>query len=80
MEFAAAYAPQNVFCFAIDAKATQEFHERIHALASCFPNVIVATNEYQLESSGRNLWFAYMECFKDLVDRQRWEYVIILQV
>ncbi|KAH7718260.1 Protein F26D2.3 a [Aphelenchoides avenae] len=80
MEFAAAYAPQNVFCFAIDAKAPQEFHERIHALASCFPNVVIAKNEYRLESSGRNLWYAYMECFKQLVDhRQRWEYVIILQ-
>lgn len=35
------YHPQNSFCFAIDRKSKQEFHERLRALAACLPNVLL---------------------------------------
>ncbi|KAH7702945.1 core-2/I-Branching enzyme family protein [Aphelenchoides avenae] len=81
MEFASEYAPQNVFCFAIDSKSSKVFRERIRSLAKCFPNVVVTKQEYSVESSGRNMWFPYLECFTELLNHyQRWTYVVTLQV
>uniref|UniRef100_A0A183FLK9 ER membrane protein complex subunit 1 n=1 Tax=Heligmosomoides polygyrus TaxID=6339 RepID=A0A183FLK9_HELPZ len=36
------YSPQNVYCFAIDAKSEQSFKQRMQSLAECMPNVILA--------------------------------------
>ncbi|KAE9552240.1 hypothetical protein FO519_004549 [Halicephalobus sp. NKZ332] len=55
MELAATYAPQNVYCYAIDGKSDELFHQRIHALAECFPNVIYTKTEYNITSSGKNM-------------------------
>uniref|UniRef100_A0A914KLW6 Uncharacterized protein n=1 Tax=Meloidogyne incognita TaxID=6306 RepID=A0A914KLW6_MELIC len=52
-EFATNYHPQNWYCFAVDSKLEDEhFFQRIKALAKCFPNVIVPTKRYPVDSNG----------------------------
>ena len=79
MELAATYAPQNIYCYAIDQKASKRFHEQIHALAECFPNVIYAKTEYNVTNGGQNMGVAHHECLKQLMDYD-WKYVVLLQV
>lgn len=40
------YHPQNSFCFAIDKKAAKEFKERMQAMASCLPNVLLLPGRF----------------------------------
>ncbi|GMR62776.1 hypothetical protein PMAYCL1PPCAC_32971, partial [Pristionchus mayeri] len=35
------YATENVFCYAIDKKASRTFRERFFKLEECLPNVVV---------------------------------------
>ena len=79
MELAATYAPQNIYCYAIDGKSSALFREQIHALAQCFPNVIYTKTEYNVTSGGKNMAFAHYECLKQLMDFD-WKYVVLLQV
>lgn len=39
------FHPQNVFCFAIDEKATDDFKWRIRRFGRCLPNVYVMDGE-----------------------------------
>nr|CAD2159360.1 unnamed protein product [Meloidogyne enterolobii] len=53
-EFATNYQPQNWYCFAVDSQLEDEhFFQRIKALAKCFPNVIVPTKRFPVDSDGR---------------------------
>ena len=79
MELAATYAPQNIYCYTIDKKASELFHQQIHALAECFPNIIYTKKEYSVTSSGHNMGFAHYECMKELI-KYNWEYLVLLQV
>ena len=79
MELAATYAPQNIYCYAIDKKASTRFHQQIYTLADCFPNVIYTKTEYSVTSGGKNMGFAHYECLKQLMDFD-WKYVVLLQV
>ena len=55
-EFAISYAPQNFYCYAVDAKSPDLFHQQIRSLADCFPNVFVLAKEKErkMYSSGVN--------------------------
>ena len=79
MELAATYAPQNIYCYAIDKKSSELFHQRIHALAECFPNIFYIKTEYNITSAGENMGFAHYECLKELI-KFDWKYVVLLQV
>lgn len=80
MELASSYAPQNYYCFAVDAKATPLFHARIHQLANCFPNVLITKHEFKVDSSGHNMGPSFFECLKILaVPNKPWKYVHLLQ-
>lgn len=82
------YAPQNFYCYAIDAKAPDLFRKRIHAMASCFPNVFVAPQEFDVQSNGKNVSRSHLACLRELggIDKKkedggiRWKYAILLQV
>ncbi|KAI1715109.1 core-2/I-Branching enzyme domain-containing protein [Ditylenchus destructor] len=79
-ELAATYAPQNWYCFAMDAKSNQVFHSRVRALASCFPNVLVTKKEWSMDSSGHNMTNSLHECMKELSKPEmKWNYLILLQ-
>lgn len=80
MELASAFAPQNLYCFAIDAKASPLFHVRIHQLAKCLPNVLITQHEFQVDSSGHNMGPSFFECLKLLAQpKMSWKYVHLLQ-
>ena len=79
MELSAEYAPQNFYCFSIDIKASQLFKQRLRDLSKCLPNVIITQKEYDMDSTGYNHNYAYMECLKELLNYS-WKYVILMQV
>ncbi|KAI6203752.1 Beta-1,3-galactosyl-O-glycosyl-glycoprotein beta-1,6-N-acetylglucosaminyltransferase 3 [Aphelenchoides besseyi] len=80
MELAAAYQPQNHYCFAIDNKSDATFHSRIHSLAKCFPNVVVTKREFKVDGGGHNMGPSFLECLHLLaVPEKKWKYVHLLQ-
>lgn len=79
MELSATYAPQNTYCYALDAKSPKTFHLRMNALSACLPNVYISRVEYKMSSSGHNISHSFMECLK-LIRPMRWKYAILLQV
>lgn len=79
MELASTYSPQNVYCYAIDAKASKTFHARVNALAACLPNVFVTRVQYRMDSWGHNMSYSLMECLK-FIKPMEWKYVMLLQV
>ncbi|VDK27458.1 unnamed protein product, partial [Anisakis simplex] len=46
------YSPTNVFCYAIDKKATKVFHQQMQNLSECFSNVHLTATEYEVDSAG----------------------------
>ncbi|KAK6732060.1 hypothetical protein RB195_016436 [Necator americanus] len=78
-ELRSSYHQQNVFCYSIDIKASELFNSRIKMLEKCFPNVVVTTVSFDINSSGRFMNHAYYECLKLLVDFQGWGYVLLMQ-
>ncbi|RCN27605.1 Core-2/I-Branching enzyme [Ancylostoma caninum] len=40
-ELRSSYHAQNVFCYSVDKKASENFNRRINTLEECFPNVVV---------------------------------------
>uniref|UniRef100_A0A914I0T2 Uncharacterized protein n=1 Tax=Globodera rostochiensis TaxID=31243 RepID=A0A914I0T2_GLORO len=75
MEFASSYAPQNWYCYAIDKKASATFHHQMHALASCFPNVLIIPREkeYEMDRKGHNLNHdVQMKTNEELVQIFKW--------
>ena len=79
MELAATYAPQNIYCYAIDKKASTRFHQRVYSLAECFHNVIYTITEHDITRFGQNMGLAHYECLKLLMNYD-WRYVVLLQV
>uniref|UniRef100_A0A7E4VIZ7 Nucleotid_trans domain-containing protein n=1 Tax=Panagrellus redivivus TaxID=6233 RepID=A0A7E4VIZ7_PANRE len=78
MELSATYSPQNAYCFAIDSKANETFKIRMHALSNCLPNVIIADNEYDVDSAGHNMNRVHLSCLQKL-SKYNWRYVFLLQ-
>ena len=75
------YAPQNLYCYALDAKADSRFKRRIRALAGCFDNVFVANEEFSVFSNGKNVSRSHLACLRELEERgTEWKYAILLQV
>lgn len=75
----AIYMPQNFYCIHVDRKSEEAFLAAVRSLASCFPNVFVAT---QLETVVYASWSrvqADLNCMKDLYGlRADWKYLINL--
>ena len=61
------YAPQNIYCYALDSKASPMFKRRIRALAACFPNVFVAKWELDVQSNGKNVSRSHLDCLELLL-------------
>lgn len=75
----AIYAPQNVYCIHIDAKAPEEYKTSVRNLAGCFPNVFVASVNEKVTYAGFSRLQADINCMKDLVKSPtNWKRVINL--
>ncbi|KAI1700733.1 core-2/I-Branching enzyme domain-containing protein [Ditylenchus destructor] len=78
-ELAAIYQPQNYYCYAIDKKASETFHNRIKSIASCFGNVYVTAHEWSMWG-GHNMTFSHLECMDVLTKNgQKWKYLVLQQ-
>uniref|UniRef100_A0A183BUY6 Secreted protein n=1 Tax=Globodera pallida TaxID=36090 RepID=A0A183BUY6_GLOPA len=73
------YAPQNVYCYALDAKADALFMRRVHALAHCFPNVVVLAEQFSVFSNGKNVTRAQLACLEAMLPMGEWKYALLLQ-
>lgn len=74
------YAPQNLYCYALDAKSTALFHKQMQDLSRCFPNVFLTLQEYTVDSAGHNTSRSFLECLRMIRRVPKWKYVILLQV
>jgi hypothetical protein len=80
-ELGATYAPQNFYCFVLDANSPKIFRKRVRDLGKCFPNVHVAKREFPMNSHGKNMGYAHRECMIALArPENRWRYLVLLQV
>ncbi|VDN08261.1 unnamed protein product [Thelazia callipaeda] len=73
------YAPQNLYCYALDVKSTPLFHEQMKNLSACFPNVFLTQQEYAVDSAGHNTSRSFLECLKLIRQFSHWKYAILLQ-
>ncbi|UMM20034.1 hypothetical protein L5515_015405 [Caenorhabditis briggsae] len=73
------YHPQNYFCFAVDQKSPEEFHEKMRKLSECLPNVIVLPATESYDSEGHNNNLAHYKCMQELISRPGWSYLMLLQ-
>lgn len=70
----------NLFCFVVDKKSTALFKEQISNLTECFPNAISSQRQLSIDSAGHNMLNGFFECFRLLLTRPKWKYLITLQV
>uniref|UniRef100_A0A183BTH8 Uncharacterized protein n=1 Tax=Globodera pallida TaxID=36090 RepID=A0A183BTH8_GLOPA len=79
-ELLANYAHNNWYCYVLDSKSSRTFQQRMQHLASCFDNVIVLEEMFDIDRRGSNMNKAMMECVRTLTDGGKdWKYLITLQ-
>uniref|UniRef100_A0A0N4ZEM5 Glycosyltransferase n=1 Tax=Parastrongyloides trichosuri TaxID=131310 RepID=A0A0N4ZEM5_PARTI len=72
------YQPQNVYCFSIDGKQSNEFKMKIFSLSFCFDNVFVSDKEYKINSQGLHYSTSHRECLNK-IRNYKWKYAFLLQ-
>ncbi|XP_053128849.1 beta-1,3-galactosyl-O-glycosyl-glycoprotein beta-1,6-N-acetylglucosaminyltransferase 3 [Hemicordylus capensis] len=71
------YAPQNVYCVHMDAKAPEPFKEAVRAIVSCFKNVFVATKLERVVYASWSRVQADLNCMEDLLQSKiHWRYLL----
>uniref|UniRef100_A0AC35TPU4 Uncharacterized protein n=1 Tax=Rhabditophanes sp. KR3021 TaxID=114890 RepID=A0AC35TPU4_9BILA len=78
LQFLIGYAPQNHYCFVIDKKQDFTFHNKMRSLASCFSNIYLIDNEFELKSDGTNGQKAFYRCM-EVLKNKKWNYIFLLQ-
>ena len=75
----AIYRPNNSYCFHLDSKAALSFKNGLKKLASCFPNVIIASKSINVIWGSWPVLEADLVCMKDLLAFSlKWKYLINL--
>lgn len=75
----AIYAPHNIYCIHIDAKAPEDYKISVARLAKCFPNVFLASVSEIVIYGGFSRLKADINCMEDLVRSPvKWQRVINL--
>jgi len=77
----AIYRPNNIYCIHVDKKSPQQFKENVMKIASCLPNVFVASQSVNLIYSHYSRVEADLVCMKNLLEKRNevnWKYVINL--
>ncbi len=80
MMLAAMYAPQNLYCYVVDEKASSQLKSAMNLLAACLPNVFIVPSHLIITGDGANMTRAHLACMRLLLEKPNWEYVILLQV
>nr|XP_004662491.2 beta-1,3-galactosyl-O-glycosyl-glycoprotein beta-1,6-N-acetylglucosaminyltransferase 3 [Jaculus jaculus]XP_045016879.1 beta-1,3-galactosyl-O-glycosyl-glycoprotein beta-1,6-N-acetylglucosaminyltransferase 3 [Jaculus jaculus] len=63
----ALYAPQNIYCVHVDHKSPESFAKAVRAIASCFPNVFVASKLVTVVYASWSRVQADLNCMEDLL-------------
>ncbi|KAM9810897.1 beta-1,3-galactosyl-O-glycosyl-glycoprotein beta-1,6-N-acetylglucosaminyltransferase [Neosynchiropus ocellatus] len=75
----AIYAPQNVYCVHVDQKSPSSFSAAVRAVASCFPNVFLASRSENVVYASWSRVQADVNCMEDLYRASsKWKYFINL--
>ncbi|KAF7711484.1 beta-1,3-galactosyl-O-glycosyl-glycoprotein beta-1,6-N-acetylglucosaminyltransferase 7-like isoform X1 [Silurus meridionalis] len=75
----AIYAPHNVYCIHVDAKAPKDYRVSVERLADCFPNVFLSSVSETVTYAGFSRLKADINCMEDLVKAPvKWKKVINL--
>ena len=73
------YQPQNVYCLHPDAKSSQAFHKALQNIATCFPNVFIASKLESVVYASYSRLQADINCMQDMLNRpEKWMYLINL--
>ncbi|XP_071760021.1 putative beta-1,3-galactosyl-O-glycosyl-glycoprotein beta-1,6-N-acetylglucosaminyltransferase 7 isoform X1 [Centroberyx gerrardi] len=75
----AIYAPQNVYCIHVDAKAPWKYREAVQRLVSCLPNTFLSSRSETVTYAGFSRLQADVNCMKDLArSKVAWKKVVNL--
>ncbi|XP_061689515.1 beta-1,3-galactosyl-O-glycosyl-glycoprotein beta-1,6-N-acetylglucosaminyltransferase 7 [Syngnathoides biaculeatus] len=75
----AIYAPQNVYCIHVDAKAPQEYQTAVQKLVGCFKNVFLSSRSERVTYAGFSRLKADLNCMTDLAGSEvGWRKVVNL--
>ncbi|XP_072241977.1 beta-1,3-galactosyl-O-glycosyl-glycoprotein beta-1,6-N-acetylglucosaminyltransferase 3 [Leuresthes tenuis] len=73
----AVYAPQNIYCVHVDQKSSPVFQRAVEAVASCFPNVFLASKLERVIYASWSRVQADLNCMKDLLKSPvHWKYLL----
>ncbi|XP_005393886.1 PREDICTED: beta-1,3-galactosyl-O-glycosyl-glycoprotein beta-1,6-N-acetylglucosaminyltransferase 3 isoform X1 [Chinchilla lanigera] len=73
----AVYAPQNIYCVHVDEKSPETFKEAVRAIASCFPNVFIASKLVRVVYASWSRVQADLNCMEDLLQSSvPWKYLL----
>lgn len=73
----AIYAPHNLYCIHVDAKAAEDYRLSVERLAECFPNVFLSSVSETVTYAGFSRLKADINCMEDLVRSPvKWKRVI----
>ncbi|XP_069078206.1 beta-1,3-galactosyl-O-glycosyl-glycoprotein beta-1,6-N-acetylglucosaminyltransferase 3-like [Pleurodeles waltl] len=71
------YAPQNIYCVHVDAKAPELFLKAVQAIVSCFDNVFVASKLEKVVYASWSRVQADLNCMEDLLKSPvPWKYLL----
>ncbi|XP_007903534.1 beta-1,3-galactosyl-O-glycosyl-glycoprotein beta-1,6-N-acetylglucosaminyltransferase 4 isoform X1 [Callorhinchus milii] len=75
----AIYMPQNLYCIHYDQKSSSSFKSAMEKLASCFPNVFIASKLELVHYAHISRLQADLNCLSDLLRSSiQWKYIINL--
>ncbi|WAQ94657.1 GCNT1-like protein [Mya arenaria] len=75
----AIYRPQNLYCIHVDRRSTAAFYEEILAISSCFDNVFLTSQRFDVKWGTMSVLEPEIECMKDLWNKSvSWKYFINL--
>ncbi|KAK3589239.1 hypothetical protein CHS0354_008301 [Potamilus streckersoni] len=75
----AIYRPQNIYCIHVDRKAARDVKDAMTSIASCFKNVFIASQLYDVKWGTLSVLDADLSCMRDLLHKHKsWKYFINL--
>ncbi|WAQ94345.1 GCNT1-like protein [Mya arenaria] len=75
----AIYRPQNLYCIHVDTKSSAAFYEEIHAISSCFDNVFLSSQRFDVQWGTMTVLEPEIVCMNDLWNNNvSWKYFINL--
>ncbi|XP_005075534.1 beta-1,3-galactosyl-O-glycosyl-glycoprotein beta-1,6-N-acetylglucosaminyltransferase 3 isoform X2 [Mesocricetus auratus] len=73
----AVYARQNIYCVHVDQKSPEIFKQAVRAIASCFPNVFIASKLVSVVYASWSRVQADLNCMEDLLQSSvPWKYLL----